>query len=81
MFRGIAVFVYVVVCYVAALATVAYLAAFLEDFAVPRSIDSAPQSQLWMALTVDLGLLVLLGGVDCHPNEVMPRWLSSFSGG
>ncbi len=61
MFRRIAVFVYGVICYMAALATFAYLAAFLENFAVPRSIDSAPQSPLWIALMVDLGLLVLFG--------------------
>jgi protein-S-isoprenylcysteine O-methyltransferase Ste14 len=61
MFRRIAVFVYGVVCYMAALATFAYLAAFLENFAVPRSIDSAPQSPLWIALLVDLCLLVLFG--------------------
>ncbi len=61
MFRRIAVFVYGVVCYVAALATFAYLAAFLENFAVPRSIDSAPQSPLCIALMVDLGLLLLFG--------------------
>jgi len=61
MFRRIAVFVYGVVCYMAALATFAYLAAFLGNFAVPRSIDSAPESPLWIALMVDLGLLVLFG--------------------
>jgi protein-S-isoprenylcysteine O-methyltransferase Ste14 len=61
MLRRIAVFIYGVVCYMAALATFAYLAAFLENFAVPRSIDSVPQSSLWIALVVDLGLLVLFG--------------------
>lgn len=61
MLRRIAVFVYGVVCYAAALATFAYLAAFLENLIVPRSIDSAPQSPLWIALMVDLGLLVLFG--------------------
>jgi methanethiol S-methyltransferase len=59
MFRRIAVFVYGVVCYMAALATFAYLAAFLENLVVPRSIDSAPQTPLWIALLVDLGLLAL----------------------
>jgi methanethiol S-methyltransferase len=61
MFRRIAVFVYGVVCYMAALATFAYLAAFLENLVVPRSIDSAPQTPLWIALLVDLGLLALFG--------------------
>ena len=61
MFHRIAVFVYGIVCYLAALATFAYLAAFLGNFVVPRSIDSAPQSPLWIALMVDLCLLVLFG--------------------
>ena len=61
MFRRIAVFVYGVVCYLAALATFAYLAAFLENLAVPKSIDSAPQAPLWIALTVDVCLLVMFG--------------------
>ena len=61
MFRRIAVFVYGVACYMAALATFVYLAAFLENVFVPTSIDSAPQSPLWIALMVDLGLLVLFG--------------------
>lgn len=61
MFRRIAVFTYGVLCYMAALATFAYLAAFLENFVVSRSIDSAPESPLWIALMVDLGLLVLFG--------------------
>jgi len=61
MFRRIAVFVYGVACYVAALATFAYLAAFLENVAVPTSIDSARQSPLWVAFAVDLGLLILFG--------------------
>jgi methanethiol S-methyltransferase len=61
MFRRLAVFVYGIACYVAALATFAYLAAFLENVAVPTSIDSARQSPLWVALGVDLGLLILFG--------------------
>ena len=61
MFRRIAVFVYGIACYAAALATFAYLAAFLENVAVPTSIDSARQSPLWVAIGVDLGLLILFG--------------------
>lgn len=61
MSRRITVFVYGVVCYAATLATFAYLAAFLENLAVPRSIDSAPRSTLLIALIVDLGLLLLFG--------------------
>ena len=61
MFRRIAVFVYGVACYVAGLATFAYLAAFLENLFVPRSIDAAPRSPLWIALLVDFGLMVMFG--------------------
>lgn len=61
MFRRISVFVYGIACYVAALATFAYLAAFLENVAVPTSIDSARRSPLSVAFAVDLGLLILFG--------------------
>jgi protein-S-isoprenylcysteine O-methyltransferase Ste14 len=61
MFRRIAVFAYGVACYLAALATFVYLAAFLENIGVPRSIDSAPQTSLWIALLVDFGLLAMFG--------------------
>jgi protein-S-isoprenylcysteine O-methyltransferase Ste14 len=57
MFRRIAIFVYGVFCYMAALASFAYLAAFLENLMVPRSIDSAPHMPLWMALMIDVSLL------------------------
>lgn len=69
MLRRITIFAYGVVCYMAALATFAYLAAFLENFAVPRSIDSVPQSPLWIALVVDLGLLAVFG----FQHSVMAR--------
>lgn len=61
MFRRIAVFAYGIACYVATLASFAYLAAFLENVFVPVSIDSARRSPLWIAFTVDLGLLVVFG--------------------
>ena len=61
MFRRIAMFAYGVACYLAALATFVYLAAFLENIGVPRSIDSAPQTSLWIALLVDFGLLAMFG--------------------
>jgi len=53
------VFLYGVVCYTLALATFAYLAGFLGNFAVPKAIDSARTEPLGTALLVDLGLLAL----------------------
>ena len=61
MFRRIAVFAYGVASYAVALATFLYLAGFMENFGVPRSIDSARHQPLWFALAVNLGLLALFG--------------------
>ncbi|UWZ84430.1 methanethiol S-methyltransferase [Occallatibacter riparius] len=61
MFRRIAVFTYGIACYVASLATFAYLAAFLENVVVPTSIDSVRKSSLGIAFAVDLALLLLFG--------------------
>ncbi|MBZ5654221.1 MAG: isoprenylcysteine carboxylmethyltransferase family protein [Acidobacteriia bacterium] len=61
MLSRITVFLYGVICYVASLVTFLYLAAFLGNFAVPRSIDSQPQAPFLEALALNLALLVLFG--------------------
>lgn len=55
------VFVYGVLCYGAALATFLYLAGFLGNLVVPKTIDSARTEPLGTALLVDLALLALFG--------------------
>jgi protein-S-isoprenylcysteine O-methyltransferase Ste14 len=74
------VFVYGVLCYIAALATFLYLAGFLGDLLVPKSIDAARTEPLGTALLVDLGLLALFGiqhSVMARPGfkRVLTRFL------
>jgi len=59
MARRIAAFAYGVICYVVALGSFLYLAGFLENFGVPKSIDSGRQAPLGFALLVNFGLLAV----------------------
>jgi len=59
MFSRIAVLLYGVVSYVISLATFVYLAAFLGNFGISRSIDSQPQVPFLEALAINLALLVV----------------------
>jgi protein-S-isoprenylcysteine O-methyltransferase Ste14 len=52
-------FLYGTASYGACLATFLYLAGFIGNFGVPKSIDSAPEGPWLTALTFDLGLLIL----------------------
>src|SRR5262249_37939990 len=53
-------FVYGVFCHLLFLATYAYMAGFVGNFLVPRSIDSAPADPLY-AVSIDLLLIGLFG--------------------
>jgi protein-S-isoprenylcysteine O-methyltransferase Ste14 len=55
----ILIFVYGVVSYAIALVTFLYLAGFLGNFGVRKSIDGAPEGPWQTALLIDLGLLLL----------------------
>ncbi len=46
-------------CYVVFLATFVYLIGFVENIAVPRSIDDAIDAPLALAVVIDLGLLAI----------------------
>jgi protein-S-isoprenylcysteine O-methyltransferase Ste14 len=61
MIQRIAAFTYGVASYMVALVSFLYLAAFLGDFGISHSIDSAPTGPIAVALAVDLGLLLLFG--------------------
>ncbi|MBZ5608569.1 MAG: isoprenylcysteine carboxylmethyltransferase family protein [Acidobacteriia bacterium] len=52
-------FLYGTASYAACLATFLYLAGFIGNFGVPKSMDSAPEGPWQTALMIDLGLLIL----------------------
>ena len=57
--KRVAVFLYGVACYVVSFGVFLYLAGFLGNFLVPKSIDSPRVVPLGTAVLVDLGLLAL----------------------
>ena len=61
MLNRISAFLYGVACYAVSLATFAYLAGFLGNIAVKRSIDSPAESPFWTALAINMGLVTLFG--------------------
>ncbi|HTR38262.1 MAG TPA: isoprenylcysteine carboxylmethyltransferase family protein [Bryobacteraceae bacterium] len=57
--KRITVFVYGTLSYVASLATFLYLAGFIGNFGVPKSMDSPADGPWQTALLIDLGLLLV----------------------
>ena len=62
-------FVYGALCHAMFLAVFLYMAGFLGNFLVPKSVDSGLEGPLGNALLVNLGLLALFG----VPHSVMAR--------
>lgn len=57
----------------------AYLAGFLANAVVPRSIDSGSPDSMWMALLVNLALLGLFGVQhSAMAREGFKRWLTKY---
>lgn len=69
MMSRIAIFLYGVVAYLAFLASFPYAVGFLGNFAVPKSLDSAPSRPWQMALLIDAALL----GLFAMQHSLMAR--------
>jgi methanethiol S-methyltransferase len=73
------VLTYGVISYVICLGVFLYLAGFIGDFWVPRSMDSEPVAPLWLALLIDtllIGVFGLQHSVMARPT--FKRWWTKF---
>jgi protein-S-isoprenylcysteine O-methyltransferase Ste14 len=57
----VTIFIYGVVSYLLFVGTFFYIAGFMGNIGVPKSIDSAPEMPLASALAIDLALIVIFG--------------------
>jgi protein-S-isoprenylcysteine O-methyltransferase Ste14 len=77
MFKRLTIFLYGVVSYAVFFGSFLYALGFIGNFAVPRTLDSAPENGFLPGLLVDLGLLGLFAvqhSVMARP--VFKRWLT-----
>ena len=58
---AILIFLYSLLAYAAFLASFLYLIAFVGNLWVPRSVDVGPDTPMLLALTINLGVIVLFG--------------------
>ncbi|MCG8608408.1 isoprenylcysteine carboxylmethyltransferase family protein [bacterium] len=59
--KRVAIFTYGIICYAITMSSFAYLAGFVGNVVVPKSLDAAVQVPIATALLVNLGLLTLFG--------------------
>lgn len=73
------VLTYGIVCYALGMASLVYLAGFLIDFGVPRSVDSPVAGSLVPALLVNLGLVGIFGlQHSLMARPTFKRWWKRF---
>ncbi len=73
------IFMYGIACYAMFFAVLVYMVAFIGNFWVPVSLDSEPRSPLWMAIPINLGIVLLFAiqhSVMARP--FFKRWLTRY---
>jgi len=77
--KRLAFLTYGFICYALGMAALVYLAGFIGNIGVPKSIDGPVTSPLWLALIVNSGLVALFGlqhSVMARPT--FKNWLTRF---
>lgn len=79
MLKRIAGFAYGIFAFLVGAGANAYLAGFLGNVVVPKSIDGGPPDSVWIALLVNLALLGLFGAQHSGmAREGFKRWLRRY---
>ena len=61
MIKRVVIVVYAGLAYLVAMISLVYIVGFLANFGVPKGINDGPDSPVWLALIIDVGLVTLFG--------------------